>query len=80
MNDVAQRLLSIKEQVDEAKTGTASVKGQLIGVHDQIKERFDVKTQAEAEKKLRNMTSQRAKLKKAFEKGVADLEKAYDWN
>jgi len=75
-----QRLLEIKEKIDNAKTQQAEVKGQIHSVEEQMSAKFKVKTAEDASKELKKRTDELDQMEKGFEAGEEELENAYAWN
>jgi len=75
-----QRLLKIKEQIENAKTQGAEVKGKIESVEDQMAAKFKVKTADAADKELKKRSSELDKMEKDFSAGEEALEEAYVWN
>ena len=75
-----QRLLQIKEKIDNAKTQQAEVKGQIHSVEEQMSTKFKVKTVDAASKELKKRAGELDQMEKEFETGEVELEKAYSWN
>jgi len=74
-----QRLLEIKEKIDNAKTQQAEIKGQIRSIEEQMTAKFKVKTTEEANKELKKRAEELDQMEKNFEKGEEELEKAYSW-
>jgi len=74
-----QRLLEIKEKIDNAKTQQAEVKGQIRSIEEQISAKFKVKTAEDANKELKKRAEELDQMEKSFEAGEEELEKAYSW-
>lgn len=75
-----QRLLQIKEKIDNAKTQQAEVKGQIHSVEEQMSTKFKVKTAEDANKELKKRTGELDQMEKGFEAGEQKLEDAYSWD
>ena len=75
-----QRLLEIKEKIDNAKTQQAEVKGQIRSVEDQMFTKFEIKTEGAANEQLTKRSSELDKMEKGFEIGELALEDAYNWS
>lgn len=74
-----ERLLQIKDWIDEAKTKQAELKGKLSGIREQMRTGFEVKDLPAAEKKLEGMANDLDKMEAQFDEGMTKLENAYDW-
>ena len=75
-----ERLLKIKNQIDEAKSKQSEITGQIKSITSQMKQKFEVSDLKEAEKKLEKMGIELDTQETEFEKGMKDLEEAYEWN
>jgi len=75
-----QRLLQIKEKIDNAKTQQAEVKGQIRSIEDQMFTKFKVKTADDANEQLKKRAGELDQMEKDFEAGEEELENAYAWN
>ena len=75
-----QRLLEIKEKIDNAKTLQAEVKGQIRSVEDQMFTKFEVKTEGAANEQLTKRASELDKMEKEFEIGEGEIEEGYNWS
>lgn len=75
-----QRLLEIKEKIDNAKTQQSELKGKIAGVEDQIKTKFNVKTDKEIDQELKKRSAKLDQMEKQLEEGEVALESAYQWS
>ena len=78
--NATERLIFIKEAIDEAKQKQSETKGQISAIESQILAKFKVKGLEEAEKKLNIMSAELDKKEKEFSDGMQELESAYEWN
>ena len=74
-----QRLLQIKEKIDNAKTQQAEITGQIRSTEEQMFAKFKVKTAEDASKELKKRAEDLDQMEKEFEMGEAELERAYSW-
>lgn len=74
------RLLKIKSKIEDAKTKSAEIKGQISGIEQQMSSGFKVKGLKEAEKKLSSMETELDKKENEFNTGMGDIEESYDWD
>jgi len=74
-----ERLLEIKKQIDEAKSKQSEIIGQIKSVTDQMDQKFEVKTLAKANEKLKEIGNELDSQETEFKKGMEELEKAYSW-
>jgi uncharacterized protein (DUF3084 family) len=72
-----EKLLKIKEQIDNAKTEKAKISGQISGVEQQMQSKFNIKGVKAAEKKLAAMGSELDSKEKEFDDGMAELERNF---
>ncbi len=70
-------LLELKEEIDNAKTLAAELKGRNQMLMQQLKENFQLKSLAEAEKKLKSYDKQIEDLQSQIDELLAELEEAY---
>jgi uncharacterized coiled-coil DUF342 family protein len=74
-----ERLLEIKKQIDEAKSKQSEIIGQIKSVTDQMDQKFEVKTLAKANEKLKEIGNELDSQETEFKKGMEELEGAYEW-
>ena len=74
------RLLKIKEQIDNAKNKRSEVVGQIKSIDEQILQGFEAANLKEAEGKLKEIGAELDGQEAEFEKGMEELEKAYQWD
>ena len=79
MDDIAQRLLEMKEQIENAKTEKAKLEGRLQGYLEELKTKFKCDSLEEAEKKLKVLKAQKEKAQQAIQTKMDDLENNYEW-
>ena len=75
-----QRILQIKEKIDNAKTQQAEVKGQIRSVEEQMSTKFKVKTVDVASKELKKRAEELDQMEGEFEAGETELEKEFPWD
>ena len=75
-----QRLLQIKEKIDNAKTQQAEITGQIRSTEEQMFAKFKVKTTEDASKELKKRAEGLDQMEKEFEVGEQELEDAYPWD
>jgi len=73
-NDVAQRLLKIKEEITEAEKEEAIKKGKLEQILSQLKKEFKVDSIEEAEKLEKKLNLEILDLRKKIEEGLTEIE------
>ncbi len=74
-----ERLLEIKSQIDDAKSEQSKVAGQIIGVEDQMMNKFEVKTTSAAKKELETIGNNLDNKETEFKREMDNLENAYPW-
>ena len=75
-----ERLLKIKEQIDDAGIKQAEVTGEIKSVTSQMDQKFSDKNLSEAEKELKKIGDNLDKSETEFKSGMETLENAYPWN
>ena len=73
-----QKLLDLKDQVEEAKEKVSELKGQQNALSKQLKDDWDCSSVANAEIKLKSMEAAITLLDKKIEKGVQELKEKYN--
>ena len=76
---LAEKLLSMKEQVDEEKTEKNREEGKLEEMLKQLKNEFGCKGPKAVQKLIDQKEEEIGKDSKALEKGIRVLEEGYDW-
>ncbi len=74
-----RRLLSLKQQIDDAKTEISQLEGRKANLLERLEEQWGCKTIKEAEKKLEEMTEQIESLDKKIQAGITKLEEEYEF-
>ena len=76
-NIIGDRLLKLKEEIDNAKEEKAGFQGQLKGLMDRIKKEYGCDTLEEAEKYLNELREKKKELEKKLNRGIEELEQEY---
>lgn len=76
----AQRLLQMKQQLEEAKSDTDKAKGRLDAAMDRLKNEFAHTTLKKANKELGTMGTNIIKFQDEIREGVEELEEGYEWD
>lgn len=72
-----KELLQLKDEIDEAKTKVAELKGQQQMLMNQLLETYGCKTIADAEKKLKLMDKEISTVQNQIDEGIKELEEKY---
>lgn len=75
----AEKLLKLKNELEQAKLDKAQLQGALDQNLKRLKEEFDVSTLSEAKKKLDSMIKEQSVLAIKIDKAVEALEEKYQW-
>jgi len=75
----AEKLLKLKNELEQAKLDKAQLQGALDQNLKRLKEEFDVPTLSEAKTKLDYMIKEQAVLTVKIDKAVEALEEKYQW-
>lgn len=73
------KLLKLKKELEQAKLDKAQLQGALDQNLNRLKEEFDVKSLAEAKKKLLAIIDEQSELVVKIDKAVESLEEKYQW-
>lgn len=73
-NDIAQRLLEIKEAISEAEKEEATKKGKLEQILSQLKKEFKVDSIEEAERLEKKLNAEILDTRKKIEDGLKEIE------
>lgn len=73
----AERLLHLKEQIEQDKTRRAELNGQLTRVDKTLKEQWQCSTPARAQRRVDKLRSEVDKLNTQLAEGIAELEEKY---
>ena len=76
--DNANKLLKMKDEINEAKTAISRIEGEEAGLLKQL-EQFGCKTLEEAQAKLSTMEADNEKLEAQINKEIQKLEGAHEW-
>lgn len=68
-------LLELKQQIDDAKSTIKNLEGRRDLLMEQLKEKWGLKTIAEAEKKVKSLETSIEKYDTQIEESTAELEK-----
>ena len=74
------KLLKIKNQIDEARTKQSEIKGQISGVERELEINFKVNNIKDAEIKLNKLEKELDEQENNFNTKMEELENAYEWN
>jgi seryl-tRNA synthetase len=74
------KILELKEEIDEAKNKVAELKGQQNAILRQIKEEFACKSIKDAKLKAEDIQNQLTKIDKQIEEASNELEEKYDFD
>jgi predicted nuclease with TOPRIM domain len=69
-----KELLELKQDIEEAKQKVSELKGEKQALMKQLKETWKCSSLEEAEKKLTELTNQRAQYSTKIETGMEELE------
>lgn len=75
----SEKLIKMKEMIDQAKTKSAELGGQLKSQMKTLQDEFGFKSLKDAEDGLKKMDKDLVKMETELDKGVAKLEKDYEW-
>jgi len=73
------RLLEIKEKIEQGKLQIAKIEGTIQSLSDQLRTQFGCNSVEQAEQYSKKMIEEYTKKKRELERGVEELENAYDW-
>lgn len=79
MSTSADKLIKLKKELEQAKLDKAQLQGALDQNLNRLKEEFDVKSLAEAKKKLLAIIDEQSELVVKIDKAVESLEEKYQW-
>ncbi len=79
MGEIAEKLLKMKTQVEQAQSKQDRLEGQRDTLMAELSTKHDVKTIASAEKKLAALTTSIDQEQKTLEDGLAKLQTDYTW-
>lgn len=78
-NNITDKLLKMKEKIENSKTEKAKMEGQLEVLKKRLNEEFDCPTIKQAETKLKALSKEITELEGKIETGVSELEENYEW-
>jgi DNA anti-recombination protein RmuC len=79
MATIADRLIQLKTEIDQAKLDKASVEGQLKQNLARLKDEFQCRSVEQANGKLKALKEQKETLTKQLEVSMAKLEEDFQW-
>jgi Skp family chaperone for outer membrane proteins len=77
-NDLAQRLLDLKEQIKEDEKSLIEAQANLKTLIQNMKKQFKVDNLSDAKKLLSQKTKERQNLATKIENAIEDIEAAYE--
>lgn len=72
-----KQLLELKQQIDDAKTEVATLKGKLQHLNEQLLKEWECKTLQDAEKKIIQLQQEAEKIDKQLQTNLQELEEKY---
>ena len=79
MPSTTDKLLDLKQQIEDAKTSKAQAEGRLQQLKKELLEKFGCKTVKAAQTKLVKMEKQIKDLTESLKIGMAELDEQYDF-
>lgn len=79
MASIAERLLSLKSEIEQAKLDKASCEGALKQNMERLKTEFQCRSLEQAKAKLETLKNQKQTLQNQIEKSMNNLEENYQW-
>lgn len=79
MSGSVERLLALKEEIQEAKLDKATVEGSIKQNMLRLKEEFGCRSLEQAKAKLAKLKEQKETLQEQIEAAIAKLEGDYQW-
>ena len=79
MTDQSQELLKLKQHIDNAKTESARIEGQITQLEKQRASEFGCATDEEAEAYIKELEVSATSLEKEIEAGVATVREELGW-
>jgi hypothetical protein len=76
----AQKLLKMKDQLEEAKSDTDKAEGRLGAAMDSLRKEFSHTTLKQAGKEEEKIATTIAELQGEIRQGVEELEDGYEWD
>jgi hypothetical protein len=77
MNDTAQELTNLQQEVETAQQNANKAKGAYEQVLKQIKDQFKCKTLEQAEQELKRLRGEEVKAKRKYEKEMAKFKEKW---
>ena len=79
MEEVAQRLIALKKEIDSAKAERSELVGAEKHYMARLKEEFGVEDEKMGEKKRAELTKEVEDLEREIQAGFKKLEEEYEW-
>jgi len=79
MASISEKLLKLKEEIEQAKLDKAQVEGALKQNMQRLKDEFQVRSVEAANKKLDELNKQKLELEDSIESAMKSLEEKYQW-
>jgi len=79
MNQILKELTKLQEMINDSKENVSKLKGRKEEILNQLKKDFNLKTIAEAEKKLKENGKALDDLEKEIKKSFDKLKEEYEW-
>jgi len=76
-NDLGQRLLNLKQDLEEAKSKRSELQGQSKGLMKQLKEEFELDSLDEAQARIEELNEQLDNLQSALNDALERAEEAF---
>jgi len=77
--DAREQLLSMKNQIENAKIEESKLEGKIDTVTGQMTDQFKVDSIQKADEKLKKMDQDLGVREKSFNSAFSDLQGSYDW-
>lgn len=79
MDQILKELTKLQEMINDSKENVSKLKGRKEEILNQLKKDFNLKTIAEAEKKLKENEKALDDLEKEIKKSFDKLKEEYEW-
>jgi len=79
MASISEKLLKLKEEIEQAKLDKAGVESILKQNMQRLKDEFQVRSVDAANKKLEELNKQKLELEDSIESAMKSLEEKYQW-
>ncbi len=76
-NDLGQRLLNLKQDLEEAKSKRSELQGQLKGLMKQLKDEFELDSLGEAQERIEELNEQLDALQNKLNTELEKAEEAF---